>query len=289
MCFPYNIRMAKSKVALPPHSSIAKLVSDSLHEDIGDGDISTVLIAPSAISDAQLICREPAILCGVAWFEQAFHQLNPSIEIDWLRFDGESLSSNDVVCRLRGSTRSMLSAERTALNLLQTLSGTATTARQYTDAVTGTHTRILDTRKTLPGMRLAQKYAVCVGGAHNHRIGLFDRVLIKENHIAAAGSIAAALRCVPTEQNAIVEVESIAELQQALVANVSHIMLDNFTLNAMSESVAIVGGRAKLEVSGNVSLPHVREIAATGVDYISIGALTKHLKAIDFSMRFVRI
>jgi len=267
---------------------MVELVSRALQEDIGSGDITAALIDPSSVVCGRLICREQAVLCGTAWFDQAFHQLDKDIEIDWCYHDGEQIVADSVVCRLKGGARNILSAERTAINLLQTLSGTATTARQYAESVAGTGTRILDTRKTIPGMRLAQKYAVATGGAHNHRIGLFDGILIKENHIAATGSVSAAVHraqaAAPGCQLVEIEVESVAQLQQALDAGATRIMLDNFDPGMMSQAVTNCRGRAELEVSGNVSLEQARQIAQTGVDYISIGALTKHVRAIDFSL-----
>ena len=276
---------------LPERATIEKLVGDALREDIGGGDLTAALINQSAVAGARLLCRESAVLCGVAWFEETFRQVDDAVQIHWLHHDGDCLKADAVVCEIKGRARAILSAERTAINFLQTLSGTATTARQYADAVAGTVARVVDTRKTIPALRRAQKYAVAVGGAHNHRMGLFDQILIKENHIAAAGSVAEAVRRAraAADQTPIeIEVESPAQLQQALDAGADRIMLDNFDLAAMREGVALTRGRAELEASGNVSPETVREIAQTGVDYISIGALTKHLRAIDFSLRFDR-
>ncbi|MGI9311847.1 MAG: carboxylating nicotinate-nucleotide diphosphorylase [bacterium] len=281
---------AKVNVPLPPAAAIEKLVGDALREDLGDGDLTAAMIDPAARASAHLHCREAAVLCGAAWFEQAFHQLDPQVEIVWLRADGDHLGAGDSVCAIAGRARALLSAERTAINLLQTLSGTATATRHYVDAVAdAANARILDTRKTLPGLRLAQKYATAVGGACNHRFGLYDQILIKENHIAAAGSVAAAIaraRASAPEDALQIEVETLRQLRQALDAGATRILLDNFDLRRMRAGVALARGRAKLEASGNVSLRRVRRIAETGVDYISIGALTKHLKAIDFSLRF---
>ena len=276
---------------LPERATIEKLVGDALREDIGDGDLTAALINQSTVADARLLCRESAVLCGAAWFEETFRQVDDAMKIHWLHRDGDCIEADAVVCEIKGRARAILSAERTAINFLQTLSGTATTARQYADAVAGTSVRVVDTRKTIPALRRAQKYAVAVGGAHNHRMGLFDQILIKENHIAAAGSVAEAVRRAraAADQTPIeIEVESPAQLQQALDAGADRIMLDNFDLAAMREGVALTRGRAELEASGNVSPQTVREIAQTGVDYISIGALTKHLRAIDFSLRFDR-
>ena len=279
---------------LPERAAIEKLVGDALREDIGGGDLTAALINQSTVAGARLLCRESAVLCGAAWFEETFRQVDDAVQIHWLHHDGDCLEAGAVVCEIKGRARAILSAERTAINFLQTLSGTATTARQYADAVAGTGACVVDTRKTIPALRRAQKYAVAVGGAHNHRMGLFDQILIKENHIAAAGSVAEAVRraraaAAGSGQTPIeIEVETPAQLQQALDAGADRIMLDNFDLAAMREGVALTRGRAELEASGNVSPETVREIAQTGVDYISIGALTKHLRAIDFSLRFDR-
>lgn len=286
--------MHKPDTSLPERAAIEKLVGDALREDIGDGDLTAALIDESARATARLLCRESAVLCGAAWFAETFRQVDEEVEIHWRCDDGDALEAGTVVCEIQGRARALLSAERTAINFLQTLSGTATTARRYADAVAATDARVVDTRKTLPALRVAQKYAVATGGAHNHRMGLFDRILLKENHIAAAGSVAEAFRrarAVASDQTPMdalitIEVESLAQLQQALDAGATRILLDNFDLEAMRKSVAMSRGRAELEASGNVSLEQVREIAQTGVDYISIGALTKHLSAIDFSMRF---
>ncbi|MGR3913970.1 MAG: carboxylating nicotinate-nucleotide diphosphorylase [Gammaproteobacteria bacterium] len=278
----------KPNVPLPPRAAIEKLAGDALREDIGGGDLTAALIEPQARARAKLFCRERAVLCGAAWFEQAFHQVDREIEIAWHCEDGAHLRGGELVCEVRGRAREMLTAERTAINLLQTLSGTATTARRYAEAAAG-GARIMDTRKTIPGLRLAQKYAAAIGGAHNHRIGLFDQVLIKENHIAAAGSLENAVRrarAVAPGGFVEVEVETLAQLQQALAAGAARILLDNFDLEKLREAVTLARGRAELEASGNVSLDDVRAIAATGVDCISIGALTKHLAAVDFSLRF---
>ena len=231
-----------------------------------------------------------AVICGTRWFDEVFAQLDQRIVVEWLVKDGDHVEANQRLCLLRGPSRPLLTGERCALNFLQTLSGTATTARQYTEAVKGTHVRILDTRKTIPGLRLAQKYAVTCGGGKNHRIGLYDGVLIKENHIAAAGSIGAAVaqarshapKGIPVE----VEVETLHQVREALTACADILLLDNMTLDEMREAVNIVNGRAKLEASGGVTLANIKSIAETRVDYISIGSITKHLHAIDLSMRF---
>jgi nicotinate-nucleotide pyrophosphorylase (carboxylating) len=233
------------------------------------------------------------VLCGCAWVDEVCHQVDAGIRVTWEAKDGDLVEPNQVLCRLEGSARSLLTAERPALNFLQTLSGTATRTRRYVDAVAGTGCRILDTRKTIPGLRLAQKYAVRCAGGTNHRIGLYDGILIKENHIAAAGSIAAAIaaaRAVNSQVLLEVEVETLDELRQAFAANPDRILIDNFTLEQMREAVAMTraykGKRIDLEASGNITLETIRPVAETGVDFISIGGLTKHVNAIDLSMRF---
>ena len=264
-------------------------VALALAEDVGGGDLTAALIPEEALAEATVISRENAILCGAAWFNAVFQQLDARIAIDWQAADGDRITPDQHLCTLRGPARALLTGERTALNFLQLLSGTATLARRYADAVAGTRATILDTRKTLPGLRLAQKYAVRCGGCRNHRIGLFDAVLIKENHIMAAGSIGkaiAAARRLHPEVTVEVEVENLAELAEALTAQPDIVMLDNFDLATMVEAVNVTGGRVKLEASGNVNFETVRPIAETGVDYISIGGLTKDVRAVDLSMRF---
>ncbi len=264
-------------------------VSAALEEDIGGGDRTAALIEETAESEVQVVCREEAVICGIAWFNQVFRQLDGRVRINWSVSDGDSVPKGQTVCTLSGNTRVLLTGERTALNYLQTLSGTATNARLYADAVEGTGARILDTRKTLPGLRLQQKYAVTCGGCHNHRIGLFDAILIKENHILAAGSITRALdtaRRVAGDLEVEVEVESIDELKEALAADARRVLLDNFSLYRLREAVRINDGQARLEASGGISLENIRSIAKTGVDDISVGSLTKDVRAIDFSMRF---
>lgn len=264
-------------------------VALALAEDVGSGDLTAALIPENAQAEATVISRENAILCGAAWFNAVFHQLDARIAVDWQAADGDRIVTDQPLCTLRGPARALLTGERTALNFLQMLSGVATLAGRYADAVVGTQATILDTRKTLPGLRLAQKYAVRCGGCRNHRIGLFDAVLIKENHIMAAGSISnaiAAARRLHPGVTVEVEVENFAELNEALVAEPDIIMLDNFSRTDMAEAVKITGGRVKLEASGNVNFNTVRSIAETGVDYISIGGLTKDVRAVDLSMRF---
>ncbi len=269
---------------------IREEVRRALMEDVGSGDLTAALIPEEAHSEATVITREPAVICGTRWFNEVFAQLDPRIVIEWCVKDGDHVEANQRLCLLRGPSRPLLTGERCALNFLQTLSGTATSARQYTEAVKGSNVRILDTRKTIPGLRRAQKYAVTCGGGKNHRIGLYDGVLIKENHIAAAGSIGAAVaqarahapKGIPVE----VEVETLHQVHEALTAGADILLLDNMTPDEMREAVNIVNGRAKLEASGGVTLTNIKSIAETGVDYISIGAITKHLHAIDLSMRF---
>ena len=258
-----------------------------LAEDIGSGDITAAIIPETTQASAQVVTRETMVLCGRAWFDAVYQQLNQNVVIEWLYQDGDELPANTLLCQLRGPARAMLSGERTALNLLQTLSATATTARQYAKAVADTHCKVLDTRKTLPGLRLAQKYAVKCGGCVNHRIGLFDAVLIKENHIIAAGSIASAINKSRelTDLLVEIEVESLSELEEALAAQPDRIMLDNFSMTDLKHAVTMNQGAVELEASGNISLETLRETAETGVDYISIGALTKNVLAIDLSMR----
>jgi len=272
---------------------ICAVVSHALQEDIGAGDVTADLVPAHRLASATLVCRETAVLCGTAWFEEVFAQLEPAVSIAWQARDGDPVTANMQLCRLDGPARALLSGERTALNFLQTLSGTATVARAYAEAVAGTACQVLDTRKTVPGLRSAQKYAVACGGASNHRHGLYDALLIKENHIMAAGGIAAALRAARTLHPGLVveiEVETLAELDAALAGGADIVLLDNFGLETLREAVARVRGRenctTRLEASGNVSLATVRDIAQTGVDYISVGELTKNLRAIDLSMRF---
>ena len=282
--------MKSLEKALPAQNQIERAVLAALEEDIGSGDLTAALIDQHTQTSARLICREQAILSGKAWFDCCCLLVDPEIAVTWMFDDGDRLSSDSVVCEIEGRARSILTAERTAINFLQTLSGVSTQTARFVTAVKGTGTRILDTRKTLPGLRLAQKYAVLAGGAHNHRIGLYDGVLIKENHIAAAGSIAAALdaarEVAPDCALLEIEVESLDQLDQALAARATRIMLDNFSLEMMREGVRRASGKAEIEASGNVTAEGLRAIAETGVDFISIGALTKNVQAVDFSLRF---
>ena len=274
-------------IPLPP--DLQATVALALAEDVGAGDLTTALIPAVAHAEATVISREPAVLCGTAWFDEVFRRLEPGIHIHWQAGDGDRVARDQLLCTLQGPARALLTGERTALNFLQALSGTATLARRYADAVAGTRTAVLDTRKTIPGLRRAQKYAVRCGGCQNHRIGLFDAILIKENHIMAAGSITQAVLTARQLHPGVtleVEVENLTELEEALQVDPDIIMLDNFDLGSMRQAVETVGGRVKLEASGNVNLDTIRTIAETGVDYISVGGLTKDLRAIDLSMRF---
>ena len=272
----------------PSQEAIRRQVSIALKEDVGSGDLTAGLIPAASLTTAGILVREPAVLCGLDWATEAFRQTDPSIHIEWMAADGDRLSAGDSVCRLEGHARTLLTAERVALNFLQTLSATATRAQHYVDAVAGTGVRILDTRKTIPGLRLAQKYAVTCGGASNHRIGLFDAILIKENHIEAAGSISAALRAAHelAEVEVEIEVESLEQLSEALDAGARRVLLDNFSLEQLVAAVRANAGRARLEASGGIDLSSVRAIAETGVDDISVGELTKDVQAVDLSMRF---
>ncbi|MCH8104432.1 MAG: carboxylating nicotinate-nucleotide diphosphorylase [Proteobacteria bacterium] len=260
-----------------------------LQEDIGNGDISAQLIDQDAVLEMNLLVREDAVLCGSAWFDEVFRQCDRAIKIKWSAGDGDRVKANTNLCTLSGLARALLSAERSALNFLQTLSGTATITRQYVDRISDTNCRILDTRKTIPQLRLAQKYAVVCGGGTNHRIGLFDAYLIKENHLAACGSIKAAVelgRTLHPERFLEVEVEDLDQLQQVIDAQADRALLDNFTVEKLKQAVTLNDRRIELEASGNITDENLLAFARTGIDFISIGALTKHLQAIDFSLRY---
>ncbi|KZC17871.1 nicotinate-nucleotide pyrophosphorylase [Rhodanobacter sp. FW510-R12] len=274
--------------ALPDAAQIAADVERALTEDLGRGDATAGLLPAGARAHAALTCRDTAVIAGTAWFDACFRRLDPAVHLDWQVRDGERAAPGSVICRLSGHARSLVTAERSALNFLQLLSATATVTAAYVAAVAGTAVRVLDTRKTIPGLRLAQKYAVRCGGGHNQRMGLYDAILVKENHIAAAGGIAAAVqaaRRLHPELPLEVEVEDLDELEQALQAGVDRIMLDNFELATMVEAVRRTAGRVPLEASGNVDLHTIGEFARTGVDFISVGALTKHVRAVDLSLR----
>lgn len=280
--------------APPLPDDIGEVVARALAEDVGSGDITAALVGSDERAAAQVLVKEPAVLCGTAWFDEVFRQLDASVDVQWRHRDGDAIEIPTTVCSVSGPARALVSGERTGLNFLQTLSGTATSAHRYARAVRGMGTRILDTRKTVPGLRTAQKYAVRCGGANNHRGGLFDAVLIKENHIVALGGVAAAVSLAARNasgQPILVEVEDFGQLREALDTQVDRILLDNLSSEELREAVRIrdahAGGRKPLEASGGVDLDGVRSVAATGVDYISVGALTKNVNSIDFSMRFV--
>jgi nicotinate-nucleotide pyrophosphorylase (carboxylating) len=269
---------------------IHETVRRALTEDVGQGDLTAALISAETQAEAQVVTREQAILCGTAWFDEVFRQVDKRISVAWNARDGDTIRPDQILCALRGPARALLTGERSALNFLQLLSGTATQARKYVDAVRGTRAVILDTRKTIPGLRRAQKYAVTCGGGQNHRMGLYDAILIKENHIAAAGSIAAALRAAkdsaPSGVTVEIEVENLEQLREALNSGAKRILLDNFSVEELKEAVREASGRAKLEASGGVDLANVRAVAETGVDFISIGGITKNVEAVDLSLRF---
>ena len=280
-------------LAPAPPPDLADQVARALAEDVGSGDLTAALVPAGRTGRATVITRESAVLCGRPWVDEVFRQLDASVRVEWVASEGESVAPDQLLCRLEGPARALLTGERTALNFLQTLSGTATVARRYAAVLDGLRCRVLDTRKTLPGLRRAQKYAVRVGGGANHRMGLYDGILVKENHIMAAGSIAAAVAAaraqgvtVPVE----VEVETLGELREALDAGADMALLDEFSLDDLRAAVAMNGGHPrgpiKLEASGNVTFETLRAIAETGVDFVSVGSLTKHVRAIDLSMRF---
>ena len=282
-------------MTVPPISAeaISKAVAQALREDVGAGDLTAELISADSAGRARVSAREGCILCGAGWFDEVFRQLDTNVTVRWHYADGETVAPGTDICSLRGPATALLTGERTALNFLQTLSATATAARRYVDAVAGTGAKILDTRKTIPGLRNAQKYAVRCGGARNHRHGLYDAILVKENHIAAAGGLHQAVEAARQRSQSvllIVEVENLGQLREALACRVDRVLLDNFCLEDMRQAVqerdAHNGNRIALEASGGVDLDGVREMARTGVDYISVGALTKHVRAVDFSMRF---
>ncbi|MCQ2030131.1 carboxylating nicotinate-nucleotide diphosphorylase [Stutzerimonas zhaodongensis] len=269
-------------------AEIENNVRKALAEDVGSGDITAQLIPAERLAHAAVITREDAVISGTAWVDAVFRQLDSRVAVHWQVSDGEQVAADRVLFHLEGPARSLLSGERAALNFLQTLSGVSTRCRHYANLVEGTGVRLLDTRKTIPGLRLAQKYAVTCGGCHNHRIGLFDAFLIKENHIAACGGIAEAIEAahrIAPGKPVEIEVENLGELEQALSAGADVVMLDELSLEDMRTAVAVTAGRAKLEASGGIDDESLRAIAETGVDYISIGALTKHIRAIDLSMR----
>ena len=268
---------------------IAETVQCALAEDVGSGDLTAALMPESQTARAQVVTRQDAVLCGTAWFDEVFRQLDTRVRVAWKTSDSMAIRGGQTLCQIEGPARAILTGERTALNFLQTLSGVATRTHAYVDAVRGTKAIVLDTRKTVPGLRLAQKYAVRCGGGQNHRLGLYDGILIKENHIAAAGSVTAALSAAKTtaQPNVLmeIEVENLQQLREALAASAKRILLDNFDLTGLRAAVDETRGRAQLEVSGGVTLADVRALAETGVDFISIGDLTKNITAVDLSLR----
>jgi len=269
--------------------NIEHTVTTALDEDIKTGDLTAGLIPKEVNAIANIFCREDAIICGRPWFDEVFRQVDEKAQIEWLCEEGEQVTADTLICTITGSARHILTAERTALNFLQTLSGTATITSEYVKPLAGTNTKLLDTRKTLPGLRLGQKYAVACGGGQNHRIGLYDAILLKENHIMAAGGIAEAIGIAKFQQpgkTVEVETENLEEVKEALNGGADIIMLDNFSVEMMHHAVKLVDKKAKLEVSGNVEIQHLQTLALTNVDFISTGAITKHLKSIDLSMRF---
>jgi len=266
-------------------NEIIENVKIALHEDIGGGDVTADLVDTHTIAEATLTCRDNAILCGIDWFNEVFHQIDDTIDIKWQVSDGDKIKYNQVICTLKGPVCSILTGERTAINFLQTLSAVSTNVAMFVDRVKHSKTKILDTRKTLPGLRYAQKYAVKIGGGINHRHGLYDEILIKENHILALGSIEAIIKKVKEKKLPItIEVENLKQLKIALETDVDKIMLDNFSPSNIQKAVVMAKGNIKLEASGNTTINNVHSIAGTGVDYISVGALTKNIEAIDFSM-----
>lgn len=282
----------RSATSIDFFEGLEATVEHALAEDIGTGDLTARLIPASRRAAATVIVREPAVLCGTRWFEAVYRALDPNTAIAWNFADGTSLKPDAVVCQLAGNARVIVTAERTALNFLQTLSGTATAAARFAAQLTGTRTRLLDTRKTLPGLRRAQKFAVRCGGGYNHRAGLYDGILVKENHIAAAGSIAAAVQTARAESPNVgieVEVERLEQIDAAIAAGADMLLLDNFSLSQMKAAVTYVRGRVPLEASGGFEFEDLPAVAATGVDFVSSGALTKHLRAVDYSMRITGI
>lgn len=271
-------------------AALAANVQAAIAEDVGTGDLTGLLIPADKPVRARVIVRESAVLCGQPWFDACMAAVDARLQVRWLKEEGARMAPDDVVCEIAGPARALLTAERPSLNFLQLLSGVATATRRYADLIADTRARVLDTRKTLPGLRLAQKYAVRIGGGENQRLALYDGILIKENHIAAAGSITAAMQAalaLGTDASVQIEVESIAELEEALAAGAKSVLIDNFTVPMMREAVEINRGRALLEVSGGVNAESIREFAETGVDRISVGALTKDVRATDYSLRIV--
>ncbi|CAK0763829.1 quinolinate phosphoribosyltransferase (decarboxylating) [Gammaproteobacteria bacterium] len=272
-------------------SDLRETVTRALAEDLGRGDLSAAVVAEQMSAIATVISRESAVLCGSHWFDEVFRQIDPKVTVEWLIQEGNDVAPGQILCNLRGPVRALLSGERTALNFLQTLSATATTSRRYAEAVVGTNTQVLDTRKTLPGLRNAQKYAVRLGGCHNHRHGLDDGILLKENHLMASSSIRAAVSAarafIPPGMQVEVEAENLDQVREAIEAGADLLLLDNFDLDNLTKAVDLCRGRVLTEASGNVTLSTIRTIAETGVNFISSGAITKDVRAVDLSMRFV--
>lgn len=269
---------------------ITMVVQNAIDEDVSNGDITAELIMADTRRIARVVCRDAAVLSGTAWFDETFRQLSGDCAVTWNKHDGDRLEVNDIVCSLEGPARALVTGERTALNFLQTLSGTATITREYIDQLSETKTLLLDTRKTIPRLRSAQKYAVICGGGENHRFGLFDGILIKENHLEAAGSISAAITAMRTkfpDYSIEIEIESVADIDPAIEAGANMLLLDNFSIPDLRAAVKQTRARVKLEASGGIELEDIRAVAETGVDFVSVGALTKHLRAVDFSMRFI--
>ena len=284
--------MNNALTANPLFAGLQQTVAAALAEDIGTGDITAALVPQAQTAEATVLCRDHAVICGEVWVSEVFRQLDSTITLHWLRRDGERIRPEETVFIAKGPARALLTAERTALNFLQTLSGVATAAREYVDLVSHTSVKILDTRKTIPGLRLAEKYAVLTGGCHNHRLGLYDAFLIKENHISACGGITAAIataRSMHPDRTIEVEVETMAQLEEALAARADIVMLDNFSLDLTRAAVALNKGRAKLEASGGYTTETLVAVAETGVDYISVGSLTKHIRATDFTLLFTSV
>jgi nicotinate-nucleotide pyrophosphorylase (carboxylating) len=271
-------------------AAIARNVSDALAEDVGTGDLTGLLVPADDTRDARIIVREEAVLCGVPWFNEVMRRVDPRIDVQWCYHEGERMTADSLVCTLRGPARSLLTAERNGLNFLQMLSGVASATRRFADAIAHTRARVLDTRKTMPGLRLAQKYAVRVGGGANQRLALYDGILIKENHIAAAGGVGAAMKAalaLKADVSIQIDVETLEQLESALAHGAVSVLLDNFSFDMMRDAVRMTAGRAVLEVSGGVNFDSIRRIAETGVDRVSVGSLTKDIRATDFSMRIV--
>ncbi|MBI2802736.1 MAG: carboxylating nicotinate-nucleotide diphosphorylase [Gammaproteobacteria bacterium] len=283
-------RFDRGATVIDYFQDVNAVVQTALLEDIGAGDLTARLVPADTLATATVIARETAVLCGSRWFEATYRCIDPSIKINWHHTDRDVLAPEQMVCTITGNARTIVTGERTALNFLQTLSGTATLTAQYVARLKDSNTRLLDTRKTIPGLRRAQKYAVHCGGGFNHRAGLYDGVLIKENHIAAAGSVTAAIIRMQQTGSAVpieVEVERVAQIEEAIAAGADMLLLDNFSFDAMRQAVAVTNGRVQLEASGGFGFDDLAAVAATGVDFVSVGALTKHLRATDYSMRII--